>query len=123
MPDSHRDFVEWDGNRFRKQAREVGPSCEAAVDAILKSRKIEQQPYRSCRGVLSLTRKHGKQALEQACAKALPYSPRPSYKTIKSILSKLAASIPDDPDDGAYLRGNGYYENLGDNGEDEGGDE
>ncbi len=120
MPDSHRDFVEWDGSRFRRWAREVGPSCEAAVDAILKSRKIEQQSYRSCRGVLSLARKHGKQALEQARAKALSYSPRPSYKTIKSILSKLAASIPDD---GAYLRGNGYCENLGDNGEDEGGDE
>ena len=123
MPDSHRDFVEWDGNRFRRWAREVGPACEAAVDAILKSRKIEQQSYRSCRGLLSLAKKHGKQMLEEACAKALSYSPRPSYKTIKSILSKLAASVPDDPDDGAYLRGNEYYENLGGDAGEEGGDE
>jgi hypothetical protein len=123
MPDSHRDFVEWDGDRFRRWAREVGPSCEAAVDAILRSRKIEQQSYRSCRGVLSLAKKHGEQMLEEACAKALSYAPRPSYKTIKSILSKLAASVPDDPDDGAYLRGNEYYENLGGDAGKEGGDE
>ena len=50
--------------------------------------------------------------LEQACAKALSYSPRPSYKTIKSIAAKMASSVPEDPDDGAYLRGNDYYQNL-----------
>ena len=112
MPDSHRDFVEWDGNRFRRWAGEIGPSCEAVVDGILKSRKIEQQSYRSCRGVLALAKKHGKEMLEQACAKALSYSPRPSYKTVKSIASKMAESVPEDPDDGAYLRGSGYYRNL-----------
>ena len=118
MPDSHRDYAEWNGERFRRGAREVGPSCEEAVDAILKSREIEQQSYRSCRGVLSLAKKHGKGMLEQACAKALSYSPRPSYKTIKSIIAKMAASAPEDPDDGAYLRGSDFYQNL-DEGDDE----
>ena len=56
--------------------------------------------------------------LEQACAKALSYSPRPSYKTIKSIIAKMAASAPEDPDDGAYLRGSDFYQNL-DEGDDE----
>lgn len=118
MPDSHRDFVEWDGSRFRRWAREVGPACEEVVDGILKSRKVGQQSYRSCRGVLSLAKKHGRQMLEQACAKALSYSPRPSYKTVKSIIGKMAESAPEDPDDGAYLRGNDYYQNL-DEGDDE----
>ena len=118
MPDSHRDFAEWDGKRFRRRAREIGPACEGVVDGILKSRKIEQQSYRSCRGVLSLARKHGRRMLEQACAKALSYSPRPSYKTVKSLIAKMAESVPEDPDDGAYLRGNGYYQSLGE-GDDE----
>lgn len=118
MPDSHRDFAEWDGDRFRKWAREVGPACEGAIDAILRSRKVEQQAYRSCRAVLALAKKHGDALLEQACAKALSYSPRPSYKTIKSLIAKMAADIPENPDDGAYLRGNDYYQNL-DAGDDE----
>ena len=112
MPDAHRDFAEWNGERFREWARKIGPSCEAAVDAILKSRKIEQQSYRACRGVLELEKRHGGVVVEQACAKALSYSPRPSYKTIKSIAAKMAADIPEDPDDGAYLRGSDYYQSL-----------
>ncbi|MBQ6491394.1 MAG: IS21 family transposase, partial [Atopobiaceae bacterium] len=88
------------------------------VDSIRKSRKIEQQPYRSCRAVLSLAGRHGGPMLERACAKALSYSPRPSYKTVKSVIAKMAAEAPDDPDDGAHLRGNGYYDNL-DLGDDE----
>ncbi|MBQ6328140.1 MAG: IS21 family transposase [Kiritimatiellae bacterium] len=118
MPDSHRDYAEWDGDRFRRWAAEIGPSCAEVVGSILESRKIEQQSYRSCRAVLSLAQKHGGPMLERACAKALSYSPRPSYKTVKSVIAKMAAEVPEDPDDGAYLRGNGYYDNL-DLGDDE----
>lgn len=118
MPDAHRDFAEWNGERFRRWARETGTACEAVIDAILASRKIEQQSYRSCRGVLSLGKKHGQAMLEQACAKALSYSPRPSYKTVKAIASKMASEAAEDPDDGAYLRGSDYYQNLGE-GDDE----
>ena len=118
MPDSHRDYAEWDGDRFRRWAAEIGPSCAEVVGSILESRKIEQQSYRSCRAVLSLAQKHGGSMLERACAKALSYSPRPSYKTVKSVIAKMAAEVPEDPDDGAYLRGNGYYDNL-DLGDDE----
>ena len=61
--------MEWDAKRFRKWAAGIGPSCGEAVDAILRSRKIEQQSYRSCRAVLALAKKHGREMLEQACAK------------------------------------------------------
>lgn len=56
--------------------------------------------------------KHGRQELERACAKALSYSPRPSYKTIKSIIAKSAEPSGEDPDVGAYLRGSDYYTTL-----------
>lgn len=117
MPDSHRDFVEWNGERFRRWALEIGPSCGEVVDGILATRKIEQQAYRSCRGVLALAKKHGGDLLEQACAKALSYSPRPSYKTVKSLALKMATDAAEDPDDGAYLRGVDYYQNLDERGD------
>lgn len=41
MPGAHRGFAEWSGDRFRRWTRETGPACEAVVDAILASRKIE----------------------------------------------------------------------------------
>lgn len=72
------------------------PACAGAIGAILSSRAVEQQSYRSCRAVMALADKHGGQELERACAKALSYSPRPSYKTIKSIIAK-APSCPGIP--------------------------
>lgn len=66
---------------------------------------------------MALADKHGGQELERACAKALSYSPRPSCKTIKSIIARSAEPSGEDPDAGAYLRGSDYYNSL----EDEGG--
>lgn len=110
MPDAHRDYAEWNGERFRRWAAEKGPSAASVVDAMLRSRTVEQQSYRSCRALLDLGRCHGDGVLEEACAKALDFSRSPSYKTVKTIAAKLAADKPADPDEGAYLRGSSYYE-------------
>ncbi len=44
-------------------------------------------------GLLKLAEKHSPAKLEQVCAKALSYSGRPSYKSIKNLL----AAIKDNP--------------------------
>lgn len=75
MPEAHRDFVEWDGDRFRRWAAEVGPNTERVVDGMLRSRKVEQQSYRSCRALMSIAERKGGALLEEACSKALIYSP------------------------------------------------
>ena len=110
MPEAHRDYAEWNGDRFRRWAAEKGPSTAAVVDAMLRSRTVEQQAYRTCRALLDLGRRHGDEVLEEACAKALEYSRNPSYKTVKTIAAKLAADKPDDSDGHAYLRGGDYYD-------------
>jgi hypothetical protein len=40
-------------------------------------------------GLLKLTEKHSPAKLEQACAKALSYSGKPSYKSIKNLLAAM----------------------------------
>lgn len=112
MPDSHRDFTEWNAGRFKKWASKIGPETRCVIDSILESHKVEQQGYRSCRALLGFEKKYGATLLEEACAKACALTPRPSYKTVKTIVSKLAAQVPVDPDKGAYLRGSAYYENY-----------
>ena len=108
MPENHREYLAWNGDRFRAEAAKVGPSCSEVMSSILASHRIEQQAYRSCKGLISLSRTHGRSSLEQACAKALSYTARPSYKTVKSVLASLVVQA--DPDDGAYLRGDGFYD-------------
>lgn len=53
MPPSHQQYLEWNGDRFRQWAKRIGPSTYQTVDAILTSKLIEQQSYRSCMGLLN----------------------------------------------------------------------
>lgn len=71
MPEAHRDFAEWNDERFRKWAKVVDPAYAGAIGTILPSRAIGQQSCRSCRAVMALADKHRRQELEQTCAKAL----------------------------------------------------
>ena len=87
MPEDHQKYLEWNGNRFRQWAERIGINTYKVVDAILTSKTVEQQTYRSCMGLLKLADKYSVSALEAACAKALSYSASPSYKSIKNILS------------------------------------
>lgn len=109
MPDAHRDFAAWNGERFCRWAKEKGSSTLAVVEAMLRSRTVEQQAYRACRALLELGQKHGDDTLEQACSKALEFSKNPSYKTVKTIVARMAADKKSDPDEHAYLRGAQYY--------------
>ena len=86
MPASHQQYLEWNGDRFRKWAEQIGSCTYQAVDAILTSKRVEQQSYRSCMGLLKLADKYSVSRLEAACRKALSFTAAPSYKSIKNIL-------------------------------------
>ena len=86
MPEDHQKYLEWNGTRFRKWAEQIGINTYTAVNAILASRRVEQQTYRSCMGLLKLAEKYSEEKLEAACERALSYTASPSYKSIKNIL-------------------------------------
>lgn len=113
MPDTHRDYAQWNGNRFRTWAAQIGSATKTVTDFILASRPIEQQSYRSARALLALGEKHGNADLEKACVQALEISGRPSYKTVSMLMAASVASSAKTPDDNAhaYLRGAHYYDN------------
>ncbi len=89
MPADHQKYLEWNGDRFRRWADQIGINTRKVVDAILTSGRVEQQSYRSCMGLLKLADKHTSQRLEKACERALSYSGKPSYKSIKNILTAM----------------------------------
>jgi hypothetical protein len=92
MPEEHRQYLEWNGDRFRRWAAQTGPCTEKAVDAILRSHTIERQAYKSCLGILKLAERYSAQRLETACSRALSYSCSPNYKSIKNILAADSCS-------------------------------
>jgi transposase len=87
MPENHQNYVQWNAERYIAWAQKIGPNTTVTVKAILSSHKVEQQGYKSCMALLKLADKYSVSRLEGACKKALSYTPHPSFKSVKTILS------------------------------------
>lgn len=87
MPENHQKYLSWDGDRFRRWAKQMGESTLRVVESMLTSRQVEQQAYRSCMGLLKLAEKYSSAELEAACGKAISLTGSPSYKSIRNILA------------------------------------
>ena len=118
MPEDHQKYLQWNGERFIAWAEKVGPQTAISIKAILASHKIEQQGYRSCMALLKLADRYSVTRLEAACARALSYTPNPSYKNISTILKsgqdKLCSPRNETPvdtgmDHHGFTRGADYY--------------
>ena len=64
----------------------LGHSTLIVVKHFLYMHKVEQQGYKSCASLMKLADRYGTERLENACAKALSYTPSPSLKNISTIL-------------------------------------
>lgn len=67
-------------------------------------------------GLLKLADKYSVGRLENACKRALSFTPQPSFKSVKNILvsgqDKLVPDMTASKDDGnahSYIRGAAYY--------------
>ena len=116
MPPEHQKYVQWNGERFIHWIGKVSSNTQVAVQAILGSYKVEQQGYKSCVDLLRLTNKYTLERLENACKRALEYTPRPSLKNIQAILaSGQDKAIPEQSTAAAsssrygFTRGAEYY--------------
>lgn len=117
MPPDHQKYLQWNGERFLNWAEQIGENTEVVVHHFLTMYAIEQQGYKACMALLKLTDKYPPERLENACRKALSYTPQPSYKSIQSILKsgqdKLLLAEPEPTVKKAsqysFTRGAEYY--------------
>ena len=118
MPSNHQEYLEWNGDRFRRWAERIGSNTCRVINSILASQRVEQQSYRSCMGLLKLAEKYSDRRLEAACEKALSYTASPSYKSVRNILAAGMDKTGQDPQDvtaspkqnrHAITRGADYY--------------
>jgi transposase len=93
MPDHLRSSNKtWSKEGFIRWAEKVGPATARAVSAILASKPVVEQAYRSCRGILALAEKKGPQLIERACAEILELTDCPSYTQIRNIAATMETS-------------------------------
>lgn len=116
MPASHRAHLAWSPSRLVAWAENTGPATAELVTAIMANRPHPEQGYRSCLGILRLSRRYDPRRLEAACRRALVIGAR-SYRSVESILSHGldTAPLPHDepatpPRQHEHLRGATYYQ-------------
>lgn len=127
MPPDHQKYVQWNGDRFREWAAKIGVNTAVVVNAFLTNNKVEQQGYKACLALLKLADKYSPVRLEDACTKALSYTPRPSLKSVTAILKsgqdKLPTNennqdntcqTPSNPSEYGFTRGAEYYKGRDD---------
>ena len=68
-----------------KQAKTVGPCCEALIETLFADRVLDN--LRAAQGIVGLGKKYGPARLEAACKRALAFD-NPRYQTVKTILAK-----------------------------------
>jgi transposase len=115
MPKAHQQYGDWSPQRMINWAEKMGPSTAQIITAVLSSRKHPQQGYRSCLGILRLSKSYGEERLEAACGRALLLGTC-RYKSIESILKhgldrkpipeQQELNLPQDHDN---IRGPDYY--------------
>jgi hypothetical protein len=115
MPPSHQRWLEWTPERFGRWARKIGPFCATLISAIIDSRPLPQQGFRSALGILRLEKDYGDLRLETACRRALEIGAT-SYSSLQSILKRGIDQTPlPEPSSSSEIggheniRGAGYY--------------
>ena len=118
MPQKHREYVAWNGERFLNWAGKIGEHTQTLVQLFLSRSQVEQQGYKTCIALLKLSDTYSAARLEQACKRALSFTERPSLKSIQIILKSGQDNLPQEKpapslsetSGSCFTRGREYYQ-------------
>lgn len=117
MPPNHQWMADWNSDRLINWAANMGVPVKDVIEAVLLSKEHPEQAYKTCLGILNLSKKYSIHRLVKACERALRYECC-SYKAIENILKNNMEVLNDnEPDlferlpDHENIRGINYYNN------------
>ena len=114
MPSAHRRYGKWTPAGLIAAGEKIGPSTAAFFQAVIAARPHPEQGFRTCLGILSLTRNYDNARVDAACRRGILIKAR-SVASIRSILKNgLDRAFLDDAPDHQPLRhgnirGQGYF--------------
>lgn len=85
MPKAHQRHLGWSPSRLIHWAQTVGPQTAQMVTQILERRPHPEMGYRSCLGIMRLSKQYGAARVEAACSRALSCGAY-AYRNVESIL-------------------------------------
>ncbi len=93
-PPKHRAHLEWTPERITAWvASEAGPNTARAAEVILRSYPHPEMGFRSCLGLIRLSKRYGSERMEAACERVLLLG-EVRLKSVESILKKQLDRLP-----------------------------
>jgi len=93
MPASHRAHAEWSPSRLIGWAEKTGDATGRVVASLLESFRHPEQGYRSCLGLMQLSKRYGAERLEAACRRA-EHLGSCRFRTLRNILASGMDRLP-----------------------------
>lgn len=88
LPPKHQAYAaQQTPEYYQERGRAIGPNMEAFLEDVMARKKHPELGFRSCLGILSLTKGYGSERMEAAAQRALVCGIH-SYTSIKSMLEK-----------------------------------
>ena len=117
MPKAHQEqSQEWSVDRLIRWAKKIGPNTATFIKKMIDSRAFPEQAFRSCLGLLRLSKGFGPDRLEAACLKGLEIGSY-RYQQIQILLKNRMESISTQPTKPSTanihhqnIRGSNYYQ-------------
>ncbi len=115
MPPSHKFYSEWNPERITNWAEKIGDNVKKVVQEMFQRKQHPEQAFKSCLGLLNLSKKYGDNRLNNACKRVIAFNYY-SYKAVKNILERGMDKLEEENQDlfstlpeHENIRGNTYY--------------
>ena len=116
MPKAHQEQGKWTPKRLLHWANKIGLHTEDFIQKMIESKPFPEQSFRSCLGLLRLSKGYGNDRLEAACKKGLEVGAY-RYQHIESILKNRLDSTHEHQNHQTpvinshkNIRGSNYYQ-------------
>ena len=114
MPHQHRQYLEWTPERIKLWGEKIGPHTKDLMDQIMEHRDHPEHGFRSCLGIIRLSKTYSPERVEAACKRALEIEAY-NYRSVKSLLERNLENIPPAHKENiivlhANIRGGSYYQ-------------
>ena len=96
LSSTHRKYLDWSPEYFKRQAAALGPNVLACVTGLFTGSDYPETAYKRAMGIIQLSKGYGKERLDAACHRAI-YAEAVSYNRIKNILeNNLDRAAPEE---------------------------
>jgi transposase len=97
MPAEHQFVDGWNTDRFVRWASNIGGSVETFIQRLLDSKEHPQQAFKSCMGVLQLSKGYKPEDLEIVCGRALDFNSISLKFISNSLKNNIHKTEPEKP--------------------------